>query len=119
LNTTSGSSAWISGLVTPSIAQDVASLTAQGTLTYGGALQILDDVAKAVSASGSLSAAQFSDLETIAANLNNGITTSDDVVSLFTQAVDGSPTPPGPRARPAAWRSATFRPAARSSGSTS
>lgn len=84
---------WVASLTDPEIETDVSDLTAGGTLSYGGALQILDDVAATVAASPSKSvtASELDDLQTIAANLNTGITTSDYVVSIFTQLVDGSP----------------------------
>lgn len=63
------------------------SLTASGGFSYAAALQVLESVA----AKGAVSAADFRDLQTIAANLNNGITTSDPVAWIFTQLVDGNP----------------------------
>ncbi len=49
-------------------------------------MQILDDV----ESRGSVTATEFADLQAIAANLENGITTSDYVASIFYQLVDGS-----------------------------
>jgi len=43
-----------------------------------------------VAARGAVTAAEFNDLQTIAANLDTGLATSDYVASIFTQLVDGS-----------------------------
>jgi len=77
---------WIASLTDTGIRADVTSLTADGTLSYADSLQILSDVA----ARGKVSVAEFGDLQTIAANVENGITTSDYVASIFYQLVEGS-----------------------------
>jgi hypothetical protein len=56
-------------------------------LTDAAAIQILTDVANR----GSVTAAELSSLQTIAANLNNGLSTSDYVAYVFSQLVDGNP----------------------------
>jgi len=84
--TSQNSTAWIASLGDPGILADVEAVTAGGTLSYDGALQILRDVA----ARGAVTAAEFAALKTVAANLENGIVTSDYVASIFTQLVDGS-----------------------------
>ncbi len=89
---TGNSAAWIAGLTDPGIKTDVTNLTASGTLGYGSALQILNDIGARVAASGTVTLAEFIDLQTITANLNNGIATPDYVVSIMTQLVDGSPS---------------------------
>ena len=93
ITSASANASWIAGLTDPELKADVSSLTAGGTLSYSGALQILDDVSTtaAASATKSVTTAEFNNLQTIAANLNTGIATSDYVVSLFTQLADGSP----------------------------
>ena len=70
----------------------MSALAASGSFSYAAALQLLDDVVTGVAHNGGLvSRAEFNDLQTIASNLNDTIQTSDYVVSLFTQLVDGSP----------------------------
>ena len=80
-----GSPAWIDFLPDAGIETDL--LNDDGTLTYADAVQLLTDVADR----GAVTAAEFSSLQTIAANLNNGLSTSAYVATAFTQIVDGNP----------------------------
>jgi hypothetical protein len=79
---------WISSLSDSGIRTDLQSFTADGTFSYADALQLLKDVA----GRGTVTAAEFSDLQTIAANLEtqNGISSSTYVASLFYQLAEGS-----------------------------
>jgi len=78
---------WIMSLPDSGIEADLLKYASTDVLTDSAATQILTDLANR----GSISAAEFSSLQTIASNLNNGLSTSAEVVSLFTQLVDGSP----------------------------
>ena len=80
-----GSPAWINSLADAGVKADL--LDDDGTLTYADAAQLLTDVANR----GAVTAAEFSSLQTIAANLNNGLSASAYVATTFTQIVDGSP----------------------------
>ena len=62
-------------------------LNDDGTLTYADAVQLLTNVA----GRGPVTGAEFSSLQTIAANLNNGLSASAYVATAFMQIVDGSP----------------------------
>jgi hypothetical protein len=65
--------AWISQISTPSIAADMSAAISNGAVTYSGLLTLLTDLESSLSSSHStLTATEFSDLKTIAANLNNG-----------------------------------------------
>lgn len=70
------------------IRNDLQTLASDGTLSYAGALQLLNDVASR----GTITTAEFADLQTIAGRLEsqNGITSSTYVASIFYQLVDGS-----------------------------
>jgi hypothetical protein len=80
---------WTSSLTDAGIAADftTALTAANGSFGYTAALTLLDDVANR----GAVTASEFNDLQTIAANLENGITTPNYVASIFTQLVGGSP----------------------------
>lgn len=82
---------WISDLTDSGIKADASSLAADGTLSYGDLLKILTDVVSAnTAAHTTITVAQFNSLQTIAANLNIGVATSDYAASTFIQLVDGS-----------------------------
>ncbi len=78
--TKSGSTAlpaWMSTLANSSIATDMAAADVGGTVTYAGLENLVADLDNSLtSGKTTLSASQFSDLKIIAANLNNGVTTS-------------------------------------------
>ena len=82
---------WISTLQTASIAADMAAADVNGTVTYAGLQTLLTDLdAKLASSNTSLTAAELSDLKTIAANLNNGVTTSAYLTSVTNSLVNGN-----------------------------
>lgn len=60
-----------------------------GQVTYSGLLTLLNDVASSLSST-TLSAAQFADLKTIAANLNNGATASAYLTYVMNALVMGN-----------------------------
>ena len=62
-------------------------LASDGTLSYADCFQILDDVV----ARGALTASGLASLQTIAADMTVGLTTSSYVTSIFNQLVLGSP----------------------------
>jgi hypothetical protein len=79
--------AWISALPSGVVHTDLAADAASGVFSYADALQLMLDVENA----GQVTASEFSALQSVAANLNNGLTSSAYVASIFTQFVDGSP----------------------------
>jgi Calpain family cysteine protease len=83
--------AWMYGLSTTSIRADMMAADVDGTVSYSGLEKLFDDLDATLSASkSSLTAAEFSDLKTIAADLNNGISTSSYLTSITTALVDGN-----------------------------
>ena len=78
---------WISSLANTFLKSDMTTAAADGEFSYAEMLGLLTDVENR----GSVTASEFSDLETIAANLNIGISTSSYLASIFSQLVDGSP----------------------------
>ncbi len=78
---------WVYSLSDSGIESDMASFAADGVFTDGEAIQLLADVANR----GSVTAAELSSLQVIAANLNSGLSTSDYVSHLFIQLVNGNP----------------------------
>jgi hypothetical protein len=81
------STAWTSGISNNFIKADLAALTAGGTLTYSGALQILNDVAS----KGAVTSSELSDLKLIGTEFNTNISVSSCVASIYSQLVSGSP----------------------------
>ena len=82
---------WINTLQTASIAADMAAADVNGTVTYAGLATLFTDLdAKLASSKTSLTAAEMSDLKTIAANLNNGMTTSAYLTGITNSLVNGS-----------------------------
>ncbi len=80
---------WISSLTNAGIKSDMESLTASGSLSYAGALTVLQDVAK----QGPVTASELADLQTIALNLENpddALAASGYVASIFYQLAEGS-----------------------------
>jgi hypothetical protein len=78
-------------LQTASIAYDMSAAIVNGQVTYSGLLSVLNDVASSLGSSNTtLSAAQLSDLKTIAANLNNGVTTSAYLTGIMNALAAGS-----------------------------
>ena len=82
---------WVNSLSTASIATDMAAADVNGTVTYSGLETLLTDLdATLTSAESTLTAAELSDLKTIAANLNNGMTTSSYLTGIMNALVDGN-----------------------------
>ncbi|MGD0633651.1 MAG: putative Ig domain-containing protein [Beijerinckiaceae bacterium] len=82
---------WVSTLSTASIAADMKAADVNGTVTYSGLETLLTDLdATLTSSKTSLTSAELSDLKTIAANLNNGMTTSAYLTGIMKDLADGS-----------------------------
>ena len=90
-STVSTTPSWVGSLATASIASDTSAAIVDGQVTYSGLLTLLNDVDSTLSSSKTtLSAAQLSDLTTIAANLNNGVTTSAYLTGIMDSLVTGN-----------------------------
>jgi hypothetical protein len=89
-----GSSAvpsWVGTLQTTSIATDMIAADVNGTVTYAGLEKLFADLDSTLASSNtSLTAAEFSDLKTIAANLNNGMQASSYLTSITNALVNGN-----------------------------
>jgi hypothetical protein len=82
---------WVSKLTTASIVADMSSADVTGTVTYSGLTKLLTDLdATLTSSKTSLTAAELADLKTIAANLNNGMTTSAYLTTIMNDLADGN-----------------------------
>lgn len=82
---------WISTLSTASIAADMTAADVNGTVTYAGLEKVFADLdATLASGNTTLTTAEFNDLKTIAANLNNGMSTSSYLVSITQALVNGN-----------------------------
>ncbi len=82
---------WINSLSTASIAADMAAADVNGTVTYSGLKTLLTDLdAKLASSKTGLTTAELSDLKTIVANLNNGMTTSSYLTGIMNALVNGN-----------------------------
>ena len=82
---------WVNTLSTASIAADMAAADVSGAVTYSGLLQVLTDLDATLASSGTkLTAAELSDLKTIAANLNNGMATSVYLTDATNALADGN-----------------------------
>jgi hypothetical protein len=87
----SATPAWVGGLSTASIRADMTAADVNGTVTYSGLEKVFADVAGTLSASNaSVTAGEMSDLETIADNLNNGMSTSSYLAYITNALVDGN-----------------------------
>ncbi len=90
-STSSAIPSWIGQLSTPSIAAGMAAAITGGTVTYAGLEALLANLDSTLNTSRtSLTAAEFSDLKTIAANLNNGVTTSAYLTGIMNALVTGN-----------------------------
>jgi hypothetical protein len=76
---------WVASLTNTDIANDIKADVAGGTITYNEMLTLLNTV----DANGAVTSSEFSDLKTIAANLNNGITTSSYVTNIADKLILG------------------------------
>jgi hypothetical protein len=82
---------WVSTLSTSSIAADMADAVNDGVVSYDELLKLFSDVEATLEQAGrTLTAAEFSDLQIVAANLNNGVSTSDYLVCITRALVDGN-----------------------------
>jgi len=83
--------AWVGKLSTASLAADMAAADVNGTVTYAGLKTLLTDLDTTLANSKTtLTSAEFADLKTIAANLNNGMSTSSYLTSVMNGLVNGS-----------------------------
>ncbi len=83
--------AWISSLYTASIAADMQAADIAGAVSEAGLTKLLTDLDSTLSATRStLTANEFADLKTIAANLNNGLSTSAYLTYVFNALVKGN-----------------------------
>jgi hypothetical protein len=83
----SATPSWESTLQTASIKTAMEAADVNGVVTFEG----LENVLGAVSSSTPLTSAEFKDLQTIAANLNNGLSTSSYLAYIFNAYVNGNP----------------------------
>lgn len=82
---------WIGTLQTASIAADMAAADVGGTVSYSGLEKVFADLdATLASTKTTLTAAEFADLKTIAANLNNGMSTSTYLTDITQALVNGN-----------------------------
>ncbi|MCW2284326.1 hypothetical protein M2323_002125 [Rhodoblastus acidophilus] len=82
---------WISTITTAAIATDMKAAIVNGAVTEAGLATLMTDLAKSLG-SGKLTATQFADLKTIAANLNaGGVSTSAYLTYVFNALVNGNP----------------------------
>jgi len=78
-------------LSTASIRADMTAADVAGTVSYSGLQKLLSDLdATLQSSTKGLTAAEFSDLKTIAANLNNGMSTSSYLTWSMNALVNGN-----------------------------
>jgi hypothetical protein len=78
-------------LSTASIRADMTAADVNGTVTYSGLNKLLSDLAATLKSSAKgLTAAEFSDLKTIAANLNHGMATSSYLTWSMNALVNGN-----------------------------
>ena len=80
---------WLSNLSTSSIKSDMAAADVNGVVTAQGLTKLLTDLDATLSSS-TLTSAEFNDLQTIAANLNNGLSTSNYLTFVFKALADGN-----------------------------
>jgi calpain family cysteine protease/hemolysin type calcium-binding protein len=89
--TTGGPPSWVNMLSTASIATDMAAADVGGTVTYAGLEKVFADLDATLTATHTdLTAAEFADLKAIAANLNNGMSTSTYLTDITQALVKGN-----------------------------
>lgn len=82
---------WFATLSTASIAADMRAADANGTVGAAGLTRLLTDLVGTLSTShNSLTSGQLTDLRTIAANLNNGVSTSANLVYALSALANGN-----------------------------
>jgi hypothetical protein len=90
-SSTSSTPAWINSLATASIAADMKAADVSGVVTEAGLSKLFTDLDTTLTSTNSkLTAAEFADLKTIAANLNNGMSTSAYLTYITQALVDGN-----------------------------
>ncbi|MGY3453493.1 C2 family cysteine protease [Bradyrhizobium sp. USDA 4353] len=83
--------AWVSTLTNAQIKADMTAAITNGTVTYAGLLKVFTDIDATLAATKTkLSASQLADLKTIAANLNNGVSTSSYLTYITQALVNGN-----------------------------
>ncbi|MGJ5177235.1 C2 family cysteine protease [Bradyrhizobium oligotrophicum] len=83
--------AWVNTLTNAAIKADMTAAITNGTVTYAGLLKVFTDIDASLAATKTrLSASQFADLKTIAANLNNGVSTSSYLTYITQAFVNGN-----------------------------
>ncbi len=88
MNASVGTNAnWYLSLANSTLRADVTADVAGGTITYTEMLTLLNVVV----ANGTVTASEFNDLKLIAANLNDGITTSSYVTNITNKLIGGDP----------------------------
>jgi hypothetical protein len=88
--TSTSTPSWIATLATPSLKTDMAAAVVNGAATYNGLLNLLNHLNSTLSSSNArLTTAQMKDLQTIAANLNTGMTTSAYLTNIMGALVKG------------------------------
>ena len=82
---------WLKTLSTASIAADMAAADVNGTVSYSGLTKLFTDLDTLLTNTRTnLTAAEFNDLKLIAANLNNGMSTSTYLSSIAQALVSGN-----------------------------
>jgi hypothetical protein len=82
---------WIASLADPTLKADMTAAAASGTVTEAAMATLFTDLANELTANhATLSASQFNDLKTIAANLNVGETASPYVTYIVNALVNGN-----------------------------
>jgi hypothetical protein len=83
--------AWMNTLQTASIEADIKAADVNGTITYAGLETMLADLdSKLASGKTTLTSAELTDLKTITADLNNGVSTSGYLSGIMNSLVNGS-----------------------------
>jgi hypothetical protein len=83
--------AWMKTITNTAIANDIKAADVNGSFTYAGLLKVLTDIdATLASTKTKLSASQLADLKTLAANLNNGVSTSAYLTYAMQAFVNGN-----------------------------
>ncbi len=82
---------WVNGLTTATIRTDMTAADVNGVMTEAGLAQVFTDLAASLSTTKTtLTAAEYADLKTIAANLNNGMTASSYLTYVTNALVNGN-----------------------------
>jgi hypothetical protein len=88
---TSAVPSWVSSLSTASIKADMTAADVNGTVTYAGLAKLFADLDTTLASTNTkLTTAELNDLKTIAANLNNGMSTSTYLTDITKALVNGN-----------------------------